>query len=169
VFLGPHVPAFADSGGFIPMDPPGVDMFELEPDDEAEPDSIVRFQREQLALQSEGLLTPAFGESIPDFVRRRAKELNQATSERPFDEVGSSGFFGDLAFPVKGVLCLWATVGLDGSGSLSTFGDRQQRANGIKAEATRCGGAGQANLNFRTGPCTLSALTEAGQGVVTCV
>jgi hypothetical protein len=85
--------AWSESSGFIPMDPPGVDVCECEAeDDAAEPDSIVKFQREQLALQSEGLLTPAFGESVAEFVRRRAKELNQATSDRPFDEVAPLRF-----------------------------------------------------------------------------
>ncbi len=74
----------SDSTGYIPMDPPGVDIFEDETDAIL---NIEQAQREQLALQSEGLLTPAFGETVTDFIKRRSRELNEATRAAPTDEV----------------------------------------------------------------------------------
>lgn len=75
-----------DAGiGYLPLDPPGVFVVEAEEEEDGG-EGQERARREQLAIQAEGALTPAFGESLPQFVQRRTRELNEATRERPKDE-----------------------------------------------------------------------------------
>ncbi len=86
--LATHLPGGepGDTLGYIPMDPAGIDIFAQE-EEVSGSANIDHGLKEQLALQSEGLLAPAFGESVADFVLRRVKELNAATRDHPKDEV----------------------------------------------------------------------------------
>ena len=94
--------------GYIPMDPKDMDIFATLDDDDDDnatgaADTLEQARREQLAIQSEGLLTPAFGESLQAFIKRRSKELNEATRERPFDEV----CMDERVYLIRIIMRLW--------------------------------------------------------------